>query len=199
MISKRQKFYLFFKRAMDLIVSFFAILILFASLIYPVVFIIEVIDHKGKAIFKQNRIGKNSKVFSILKFRTMNINAPSEVASEELLNPTQYYTKFGRILRKTHLDELPQIFNIFVGQMSFVGPRPALWNQFELIKKRNNVGVNSIRPGLTGYAQIDTSHVLSIDEKVEKDLYYLEHLSFSMDVKVFFETFSSIARVTRKK
>ena len=182
--STRQKIYLIFKRLFDIILSLVAIIVL--SLFLLVIGVIVWIDTKGFPVFRQKRIGKNNKEFLILKFRSMNVNTPSDVPTHLLENPDQYITKFGKFIRRSSIDELPQLFNIFIGQMSFIGPRPALWNQVDLIEGRTNNNVHLIRPGLSGYAQTHGRDHVSIEEKVKLDTYYLEHFSILMDIKIIF-------------
>ncbi|MBR4099796.1 MAG: sugar transferase [Clostridia bacterium] len=181
-----------FKRIMDLILSSLAIIIL--SPVFLIVILAIKIDNPGPVFFVQERIGKNKKHFNIYKFRTMKTTTPKDTPTHLLENPQQYITKVGAFLRKTSLDELPQIFNILIGDMSIVGPRPALWNQFDLIELRDTYGVNNIRPGLTGWAQINGRDELSIEEKVRYDVEYLENLSFGFDIKCFFATIFSVLK-----
>ena len=141
-------------------------------------------------------IGKNNKEFLILKFRTMNVNTPRDVPTHLLENPDQYITKVGKFLRKSSIDELPQLLNIFIGHMSFIGPRPALWSQEDLISDRTSENVHLIRPGLTGWAQINGRDTISIEEKVKLDTYYLKHFSIWLDIKILI---LSIVRVISKK
>lgn len=192
--NKRQRIYLPFKRGCDIVFSLLLILLL--SPLFLVLSICCLIDTKAFPIFRQRRIGKHNKTFLILKFRTMSKKTPSDVPTHQLENPEVYITKFGRLLRKSSLDELPQLFNIFIGQMSFIGPRPALWNQEDLIEGRNQKGVDSLRPGLTGHAQIHGRDAVSIEEKVELDAYYLHHFGLWMDIKIIF---GSIAAVIKQK
>lgn len=149
-------------------------------------------DSKGDVFFKQKRVGKDKKYFNILKFRTMYSDTPKDVPTHLLQNPNALITKTGAFLRKTSLDELPQIFNIFAGQMSAIGPRPALWNQYDLIEERDKYGANTLVPGLTGYAQINGRDELPIDVKAQYDGYYAENISFALDVKVFFATIKKV-------
>ena len=188
-LKRGQKIYLPFKRLFDIFFSFLLILLL--SPLFIVLFIIVFIDTKGFPIFRQRRIGRNDKEFLILKFRTMNVNTP-DVPTHLLENPEQYITKFGKYLRKSSLDELPQLFNIFIGHMSFVGPRPALWSQLDLISLRDKVDVQIIRPGLTGWAQTHGRDVISIEEKVSLDEYYLKHFNLFLDIKIFFLSISHV-------
>lgn len=182
----------FFKRFIDIIIAFFAIIIL-SPFILTISAIVKLTD-PGPIFFKQNRIGKNKKTFTIYKFRTMKSSTPHDTPTHLLENPEQYITKIGGFLRKTSLDELPQLFNILEGDMSIIGPRPALWNQEDLIAERDKYGVNSICPGLTGWAQINGRDELSIEEKVNFDNEYLQNLSFSFDIKCFFKTVFSVLR-----
>nr|WP_258015147.1 sugar transferase [Enterococcus gallinarum] len=150
------------------------------------------VDSKGPIIFKQKRVGRDKSHFNIYKFRTMKVDTPKEMPTHLLENPDFFITKVGKFLRKTSLDELPQLFNILKGDMAVIGPRPALWNQYDLIEERDKSGANDIRPGLTGLAQISGRDELEIQEKAKLDGYYTEHLSFGMDVKCFFGTITSV-------
>ena len=188
-LKLRQKIYLPFKRFFDILFSFLFILIL--SPLYIVLFFKVLIDTKGFPIFRQRRIGKNNKEFMILKFRSMNVNTPRDIPTHLLENPDKYITKCGKWLRKSSLDELPQLFNIFVGHMSFIGPRPALWSQEDLIKGRTDNNVDMIRPGLTGYAQTNGRDTISIEEKVKLDTYYLDNFNMWLDIKILFKTIGS--------
>ncbi|HEU7082026.1 TPA: sugar transferase, partial [Streptococcus pneumoniae] len=145
-------------------------------------------DSKGPVIFKQKRFGIHKKTFYVFKFRTMKVETPKNVATRDLQNPEQWITRVGTFLRKTSLDELPQLCNILVGDMSIVGPRPALWNQFDLIEERDKYGANDILPGLTGWAQINGRDNLSIDMKAELDGYYVTHKSLLMDIRCIVRT-----------
>lgn len=182
----------FFKRMIDVFISFFGIL--FLALPMLVIALAIKIDSKGPVLFKQKRIGKNKKLFNILKFRTMRIDTPHDAPTHELQDPKKWITKVGGFLRKTSLDELPQIFNIFVGQMSIIGPRPALWNQYDLIEERDKYGANDIKPGLTGWAQINGRDELEIDVKAKFDGEYVEKMSFAFDIKCFFGTILSVLK-----
>ena len=150
--------------------------------------IIVWIDTKGFPIFRQRRIGKNNKEFLILKFRSMNKKTPSDIPTHLLENPDQYITKFGKFIRRSSLDELPQLFNILIGQMSFIGPRPALWNQKDLIEGRTSNGVHRIKPGLSGWAQINGRDDVSIEQKVDLDTYYLVHFNIWLDIGIVFKS-----------
>ncbi|EML6323447.1 lipid carrier--UDP-N-acetylgalactosaminyltransferase [Bacillus cereus] len=152
------------------------------------------LDSKGPVLFKQRRIGKGKKEFYILKFRTMKIDTPKDMPTHLLEDPEMYITKVGKFLRKTSLDELPQIINIIKGEMSIIGPRPALWNQYDLIKERDKYGANDVTPGLTGWAQINGRDELPIDVKAKLDGEYVEKLSPLFDLKVFFMTIKSVLK-----
>lgn len=178
------------KRIVDFLLSLLGIIVLSPILLILVIAI--KIDSKGPVIFTQKRVGKNKKLFNIYKFRTMKIDTPKEMPTHLLENPDFFITKVGKFLRKTSLDELPQLFNILKGDMAVIGPRPALWNQDDLIEERDKYGANDIRPGLTGWAQINGRDELEIDYKAQLDGYYVERESFSMDVKCFFGTIISV-------
>ena len=145
-------------------------------------------------MFTLKRVGLHKKHCYILKFRTMRIDTPKDTPTHLLENPEQWITKVGKFLRKTSLDELPQIWNIFVGDMSIIGPRPALWNQYDLIEERDRYGANDVLPGLTGWAQIHGRDELPISKKAELDGYYVQHLSFRLDVRCFFGTIKSVVK-----
>ena len=182
----------FFKRFFDIVLSFVAIIFL-----SPVLLIIAIAikcDSKGPVIFKQKRVGKDKNLFSILKFRTMYIDTPPNAPTHELSDPKKWITKVGGFLRKTSLDELPQIFNIFVGHMSIIGPRPALYNQDDLVAERDKYGANNVRPGLTGWAQINGRDEIEIPLKAKLDGEYVEKLSFCFDAKCFFGTITSVLK-----
>ena len=180
----------YIKRCIDIVLSLLGILITW-WLILIIVVIIKCTS-KGPVFFRQKRIGIHKSEFYILKFRTMRIDTPKDTPTHLLENPEQYITPIGRFLRKTSLDELPQILNILSGQMSIVGPRPALWNQYDLITKRDQYGANDIRPGLTGWAQINGRDELPIDVKARLDGEYVKNLSFLLDMRIFFLTFASV-------
>jgi len=149
---------------------------------------------RGPVLFKQKRIGKNKKPFMIWKFRTMKIDAPHDTPTHMLNDPDKYITKIGKFLRKTSMDELPQIYNILFGKMSVIGPRPALWNQYDLIAERDKYGVNKLYPGLTGWAQIHGRDELEIAEKAKLDGEYAKKFGFIIDVKCFFGTIKSVLK-----
>ena len=184
--------YLKIKRLIDIVLSFIALIVL--SPILLVVAIAIKVDSRGPALFKQKRVGIHKSHFNILKFRTMRIDTPKDCPTHLLENPDQWITRVGRLLRKTSLDELPQIWNIFVGHMSIVGPRPALWNQYDLIAERDKYGANDIRPGLTGLAQINGRDELPIEVKAELDGIYVQKMSFIMDVKCFVATILKVIK-----
>lgn len=184
--------YKFFKRTLDIVLSFIGMIVL--SPFFLLLVLAIKLDSKGPVLFKQKRIGLHKKHFYILKFRTMRIDTPKDTPTHLLENPEQWITKVGKFLRKTSLDELPQIWNIFVGDMSIIGPRPALWNQYDLIEERDRYGANDVLPGLTGWAQIHGRDELPIAKKAELDGYYVRHLSFGLDVRCFFGTIKSVAK-----
>ncbi len=186
-LSVRQRIYLPFKRFFDILLSFLAITVF--SLLYIVIAIIIKCSSKGPIFFKQKRIGKYKKEFRILKFRTMRIDTPKDVPTHLLENPEQYITGIGKFLRKTSLDEIPQAFNIFIGQMSVVGPRPALWNQFDLIEERDKYHANDVRPGLSGWAQCNGRDTLPIPEKAKLDGEYIKRFNIWLDIRIIFKTF----------
>ena len=152
------------------------------------------LDDPGPVFFRQKRVGIHKTHFPIMKFRTMKVDTPKDTPTHLLENPDQYITRVGRVLRKTSLDELPQIFQIFTGKMSIIGPRPALWNQFDLIAERDRYGANDVRPGLTGWAQINGRDELPIDVKARLDGEYVKNISFKFDCKCFFGTIVSVLR-----
>lgn len=182
--------YLQFKHTLDIMLS--AIIMLIIWPVFLIVAVIIKVDSKGPIFFKQKRVGKNKKHFYILKFRTMRTDAPKDMPTHMLQNPDVFITKSGKFLRKTSLDELPQIINILKGDMSIIGPRPALWNQYDLIDKREKFGANDIYPGLTGWAQINGRDELPIDEKVNLDGEYVARMGFIFDVHVFIKTIFSV-------
>lgn len=161
--------------------------------LYLLIIIAIKIDSPGPVFFKQKRVGVHKKYFEIYKFRTMRTDTPHDMPTHMLENPEQYITKVGAFLRKTSLDEIPQLFNILKGDMAVVGPRPALWNQFDLIEEREKYGANDVRPGLTGWAQIHGRDELEIEEKARLDGYYVQNLKFFMDLKCFLGTIRSVA------
>ena len=182
--------YLAFKRFYDTLGALLALILL--SPIFVILIILIKLDSKGPILFKQKRIGRHKKHFNILKFRTMKINTPNDTPTHLLKNPEQYITRLGKFLRKSSLDELPQIINILKGDMSIIGPRPALWNQYDLIKERDQYNVHKLYPGITGYAQIKGRDSLAIKDKAHLDGYYVAHISLWLDIKIFFWTIKSI-------
>lgn len=152
------------------------------------------LDDPGPVIFRQKRVGIHKTYFNILKFRTMKMKTPHDMPTHLLENPEQYITRVGRILRKTSLDELPQIFQIWSGKMSFIGPRPALWNQYDLIAERDQYGANDVRPGLSGWAQINGRDELPIEVKARYDGEYVQRVSFLFDCRCFFATVGKVLR-----
>lgn len=182
----------FFKRFLDIVLSGCALIVL-----APVLLVIAVIiklDSKGPVLFRQKRVCKGKRHFQILKFRTMYADVPKDVPTHLLADPESKITKVGRFLRKSSLDELPQIWNIFVGEMSIIGPRPALWNQFDLLEERDKYGANDIRPGLTGLAQVMGRDELPIDVKAKYDGEYARDITFANDVKIFFKTITGVLK-----
>lgn len=182
----------FFKRVIDIFLSFFGIV--FLSLPMLIIAIAIKCDSKGPVFFKQKRVGIHKKHFNILKFRTMRTDTPHDAPTHELNDPKRWITKVGGFLRKTSLDELPQLFNIFGGSMSVIGPRPALWNQDDLIAERDKYGANDVKPGLTGWAQINGRDELEIPLKAKLDGEYVERMSFGFDCKCFFGTIKSVLK-----
>ena len=182
----------FFKRVIDIFLSFFGIV--FLSLPMLIIAIAIKCDSKGPVFFKQKRVGIHKKHFNILKFRTMRTDTPHDAPTHELNDPKRWITKVGGFLRKTSLDELPQLFNIFGGSMSVIGPRPALWNQDDLIAERDKYGANDVKPGLTGWAQINGRDELEIPLKAKLDGEYVEKMSFGFDYKCFFGTIKSVLK-----
>ncbi len=182
----------FLKRLIDLLLSFLAIVLLLP--LWIALSIAVFVTDPGPVFFTQKRVGKNKKTFKILKFRTMKTSTPHDMPTHMLENPEQYITKIGKFLRKTSLDELPQVFNIFVSQMSIIGPRPALWNQDDLVAERDKYGANDIKPGLTGWAQINGRDELEIADKAKLDGEYVEKMSFLFDCECFFGTIKSVLK-----
>lgn len=182
----------FFKRAIDIILSFIGIVVLAIPML--IVAIIIKFDSPGPVFFKQKRVGKNKKYFTIIKFRSMPVTAPHDMPTHKLENSEQMLSKFQRFERKMSLDELPQLFNILKGDMSIIGPRPALWNQDDLIAERDKYGANSVRPGLTGLAQISGRDELEIPVKARLDGEYIEKMSFLFDCKCFFGTITAVLK-----
>ena len=176
----------FGKRLVDLVLSGIALIPL--SVVYLILAIAIKIDDPGPVFFRQKRVGLNKTHFEIMKFRTMKMETPKDMPTHLLKNPEQYITRVGGFLRKYSLDELPQILQIFTGKMSIVGPRPALWNQFDLIEERDKYGANNVRPGLTGWAQINGRDELPIDVKARLDGEYIQKMGFIFDIKCMIGT-----------
>lgn len=183
--------YNYAKRLIDLVVASIGLIVLSPFLILIILWI--KLDSKGPVLFLQKRTGLNGELFTIYKFRSMKIGTPN-LATDKLGDPTQYITTSGKFLRKSSLDELPQLINIIKGDMSFVGPRPALYNQYDLIQARKELMIDKIRPGLTGYAQVMGRDFISDDEKVKFDKYYLDNYSVFMDVKIVYLTFIKVVK-----
>ena len=190
MITDKQKKYLPLKRTIDVVLSGGAIVVL--SPVLGLLALAIKLDYKGPVLFKQKRVGKDKELFEIYKFRTMRTDTPSDMPTHMLKDPNQFITKTGKLLRKTSLDELPQIFNIFTGKMSIIGPRPALWNQDDLIAERDKYHANDVTPGLTGWAQINGRDELEIDVKAKFDGDYVNEMGLKMDIKCFLATIGSV-------
>ena len=180
------------KRLLDIILSGCGIVVL--SPVYLLVALAIVLDDPGPVFFRQKRVGIHKTHFQILKFRTMRMCTPHDVPTHLLGDPDQYITRVGRFLRKTSLDELPQIFQIFTGKMAVIGPRPALWNQYDLIEQRDLYGANDVRPGLTGWAQINGRDELPIAVKARLDGEYVKNLSFLFDCKCFLGSITAVLK-----
>lgn len=182
----------FFKRLIDIVLSGIGLIILAVPML--IVAILIRCEDPGPVIFKQKRIGKNKKLFNLYKFRSMKMDTPHDMPTHMLSNPEQYILKVGGFIRKTSIDELPQLLNIFKGDMSIIGPRPALWNQDDLVAERDKYGANDIKPGLTGWAQINGRDELEIPVKAKLDGEYVEKMSFLFDYKCFFGTIKSVLK-----
>lgn len=184
--------YKYFKRILDFLISLVALIVL--SPLFLVITIWIKTNSPGPVFFKQKRVGKNKALFEIYKFRSMRSDTPADMPTHLLNDPEAFITKSGKFLRKTSLDELPQLINIVKGEMAIIGPRPALWNQYDLIEERDMYGANDVRPGLTGWAQINGRDELEIPIKAKLDGDYVQNISFLFDVKCFFGTISSVLR-----
>ena len=186
----------FLKPLIDIFLAFLATIVLFLPML--IIALAIYIDDPGPVLFKQKRVGqkKNGELtyFSLYKFRSMKMSTPHDRPTHLLENPKQYITRVGRVLRKTSLDELPQIFNILAGKMSVIGPRPALWNQDDLVAEREKYGANDVKPGLTGWAQINGRDELEIDVKAKLDGEYVQKMSFLFDCRCFFGTITSVLK-----
>lgn len=188
----RNKHYIEWKRGIDVALSTVGLILL--SPIFLCLFIAIKLDSPGPVFFRQKRVGIHKTYFDILKFRTMRTDTPKDMPTHMLSNPEQYITRTGRFLRKTSLDELPQIINILKGDMSIIGPRPALWNQEDLIAERDKYGANDVMPGLTGWAQVNGRDELEIPIKAKLDGYYVKHMSFRFDCICFLRTITSVMK-----
>lgn len=182
----------FLKRLIDIVLSFWALTLLWW--VYVALIIAIKIDDPGPAFFTQKRVGINKTYFMMHKLRSMKMSTPHDVPTHLLDNPEQHITRVGKFLRSTSLDELPQIWDIFIGKMSIVGPRPALWNQYDLIEERDKYGANNVKPGLTGWAQINGRDELEIPVKAKLDGEYAEKISLGLDIKCFFGTIITVFR-----
>lgn len=182
----------YIKPVIDRLLAFCGMVILLP--VYGIISLAIVLDDPGPVFFTQKRVGRNKHFFMLHKFRTMKISSPHDIPTHQLSNPEQYITRVGRILRKNSLDELPQIWDIFRGKMSIIGPRPALWNQTDLVLEREKYGANNISPGLTGWAQINGRDELEISDKARLDGQYVSNIGFLMDVKCFLGTIKSVAK-----
>lgn len=176
------------KRALDALIALVSLL--FFSPLFLLIAVLIKLDSRGPVIFRQKRYGRHRQLFEIYKFRTMRTEAPSDVPTNDLRGAGSYITPLGKILRKTSLDELPQLWNILKGDMSLIGPRPALWNQYDLMELRDRYGASDIRPGLTGWAQVNGRDYLSrdLEKKARRDGEYASHVTFAFDVKIFLLT-----------
>lgn len=191
-LTKKQRNYMRIKRELDFALSLGACLML--SPLFLILCIAIKADSRGPVFFKQKRVGIHKRYFYIYKFRTMRIDTPKDIPTHLLENPDQYITKVGHFLRKSSLDELPQLFNILRGDMSFVGPRPALWNQYDLVRERDKYGANDVPCGLTGWAQINGRDELLIPVKAKLDGEYVRRMGFWFDIRCFLGTFVSVLR-----
>lgn len=178
------------KRLLDVVLSAAGLVLL--ALPMAIIAAVVKLDSPGPALFRQKRVGKGKRHFHILKFRSMSVNAPKDTPTHQLANVEAYLTRWQRFIRESSLDELPQLINIFKGDMSVIGPRPALWNQYDLIAERDKYGANDVRPGLTGWAQINGRDELSIEEKARLDGEYVKKLSFAFDCRCFFGTIGKV-------
>ena len=179
------------KRLMDILFGLILLIIL-SPLLLIIILVIKV-DSKGPAVFVQRRIGRNNREFILYKFRTMRTETPN-VATHLLKEPQNYITTFGNFLRKSSLDELPQLINIIKGDMTYIGPRPALYSQYDLIDLRTRCGVHLLKPGVTGWAQVNGRDSLELSEKVSFDFYYLEHHDLAFDIRILFLTILKVLR-----
>ena len=192
LLTRKQRRYLPVKRGIDILLSGAALVVL--SPVLAGLCLAIKLDSKGPILFKQKRVGLHKEFFEIWKFRTMRTDTPKDMPTHMLADPDQYITRTGHFLRKTSLDELPQIFIILKGEMSIIGPRPALWNQDDLIAERDKYGANDVMPGLTGWAQVNGRDELEIPVKAKLDGYYVEHMSFRFDCICFLKTIMSVLK-----
>lgn len=192
-LSKKQKIYVPVKRALDILICFPICMLLLPFMLFIAIAI--KVDSPGPVLFKQKRVGKGKKLFEIWKFRTMRTDAPKDMPTHMLSNPQAYITNIGLWLRKKSIDEFPQFFQVLLtNDLTLIGPRPALWNQDDLIAERDKYGANNVKPGITGWAQINGRDELQIDVKAKLDGEYVKRMSFGMDVRCFFGTFISVLR-----
>jgi O-antigen biosynthesis protein WbqP len=176
----------YIKRLIDIVLSLTGMIL--ASWLYLIIIVAIKIDDPGPVFFKQKRVGVHKQYFMLIKFRTMKMSTPHDTPTHLLENPEQYITKVGKFLRRTSLDEIPQLWNILIGEMSVIGPRPALWNQYDLVEERDKYGANDIIPGLSGWAQINGRDELAIADKAKLDGEYVSRISFIFDCRCFFGT-----------
>ena len=186
--------YLKLKRLTDIVLSLLGLIIL--SPVFLILIIAIKLDSKGPVLFKQKRVGIHKRHFNILKFRTMKTDTPRDTPTHQLENPDQWITRVGKFMRKTSLDELPQIINILKGEMSIIGPRPALWNQYDLIAERDKYGANDVPVGLTGWAQINGRDAIEIKDKVRYDREYVDKMGLKMDIRCFFGTIGNVLKAS---
>jgi len=193
MSRNKGKIYKAIKAVCDRLLAAICLLLLWPALL--IIALAIKLETPGPVFFLQRRIGKNKKEFNIIKFRTMRVDAPRDIPTHLLDQPEAYITRVGKILRKSSLDELPQIINILKGEMSFIGPRPALWNQFDLVEERDKYGANDVTPGLTGWAQVNGLRGdTSIEERTKYDLWYVENWSLLLDIKILIRTLFRVLR-----
>ena len=182
----------YIKRIIDILLSLAGLIL--ASWLYLIIIIAIKLDDPGPVFFTQKRVGIHKKYFKLYKFRSMKMSTPHDVPTHLLDNPEQYITRVGKFIRRMSLDEIPQLFNILRGDMSVIGPRPALWNQYDLLEERDKYGANDVRPGLSGWAQICGRDELEIEEKARLDGEYVKRMSFAFDCRCFFGTAISALR-----
>lgn len=182
----------YFKRIIDILLSLTGMIL--ASWLYLIIIVAIKVDDPGPVFFTQKRVGIHKKYFNLYKFRSMKMSTPHDVPTHLLDNPEQYITRVGKFIRRMSLDEIPQLFNILRGDMSVIGPRPALWNQYDLLEERDKYGANDVKPGLSGWAQICGRDELEIEEKARLDGEYVKRMSFAFDCRCFFGTAISTLR-----